>query len=106
MLSPIPAGLSITSLEWDQSIFFLLILPMNAFGGTVVHGLLYLIRVGAALVDDDGIALFFIQFEYFRADFLTGTAGDAFRVDNIGNPYGAHRFLLETGTIWQKENRT
>jgi hypothetical protein len=52
-------------------------LPMNAFGGTAVHGFLNFIRVGAALVDHQGIAFFFIQFEYFRAEFLTGTAGNA-----------------------------
>jgi hypothetical protein len=67
---------------------------MNAFSGAVVHGFLDFIGVGPALVDHDGIALFLIQFKYFRADFLTGTTGDALGVDNIRNSHFTHKLLL------------
>ena len=69
-------------------------LPMDAFSGAAVHGFLDFIGVSAALIDHYGIALFFIQLKYFRADFLTGTAGDAFGIDNVGNPHFTHRLLL------------
>jgi hypothetical protein len=75
---------------------------MNAFGGTTVHGFLNFVGIGAALVNNYGITLFFIQFEYFRADFFTGTAGDAFGVDDVGNPDVTHRFLLEVSTNSKK----
>jgi hypothetical protein len=93
-------------LSGARGLFLLLVLPVNAFGGTVVHGLLYLIRIGAALVDDDGIALFFIQFKYFRADFFAGTAGDTLGVDNIGNSHFAHGFLLGMASLEKRENCT
>jgi hypothetical protein len=71
---------------------------MNALSRATVHGLLNFIRVGTALINNYGIALFFVQFEYFRADFLTGTAGDALGVNDVGNPHFAHWFLL--GYTW------
>jgi hypothetical protein len=75
---------------------------MNAFGGATVHGFLNLVGIGAALVNNYGITLFLIQFEYFRADFFTGITGDALGVDDVGNPYDTHRFLLEVSTISKK----
>jgi hypothetical protein len=67
---------------------------MNAFRGATVHSFLNFIWVGTTLVNHDSVALLVIQFEYLRADFLAGTAGDALGVDNIGYPHFSHGILL------------